>query len=88
MSEIPALERQGHGNPWVLLLHITKSGSVRDASSKNKVKGDRGKKTSMSLLACTGGGVRERQRGWERERGETFDSVSEITVQDQAVGLL
>lgn len=42
----------------------------------------------MSLLAYTGGGVRERQRGWERERGETFDSVLEITVQDQAVGLL
>lgn len=87
MSEIPALERQGPGDPWVLLLHITKSGSVRDASSKNKVKGDRGKKNSMSLLAYTGGGVIERQRGWERERGETFDSVSEITVQDQAVGL-
>lgn len=87
MPEIPALERQGHGDSWVLLLHITKSESVRDSLSKNKVKGDGGKKNSMSPLAYTGGGVRGRQRGGKRERGETFDSVSEITVQDQAVGL-
>lgn len=44
-------------------------------------------KNSMSLLAYTRRGVRGRERGGERERRETFDSVSESTVQDQVVGL-
>lgn len=69
MSEIPALERQGPGDPWVLLLHITKSGSVRDASSKNKVKGDRGKKKlHVSSGLHWGWSKRETERMGERER--------------------
>lgn len=68
MPEIPALERQGHGDPWVLLLHITKSGSVRDSLSKNKVKGDGGKKLHVSSGLHWGWGKRETERREERER--------------------